>query len=318
MTPFFSIIVPVYNVEAYLDRCLESVCHQDFEDYEIICIDDGSTDHCGAMLDERAVNDSRIMVIHQLNGGLSAARNVGTAKASGEWLLYVDSDDHINRRSLSILYSYIQNYTGQKPLDMICFGGSRGYCTENATKEVDSMSGWEYFQSYSPVEARIPFMGVVQRLYRKKYMVENNITFREGIYHEDVLFTPIACYYAKNILIVPDILYYIETREGSITTTRGLKHYLDTITCANELADFFIPKTDIEKEVIYQRITYYYKIEFTNCTRQESPLLRKSINWRSLKKVSTTNLRNRLQYLLLRIDPRMVNTYKKILRSIHQ
>lgn len=317
MKPFFSIIVPVYNVEAYLNRCLESVCHQDFDDYEIICVNDGSTDNCGKILDQYAANDSRIIVIHQRNGGLSAARNVGTTKASGEWLLYVDSDDHINRHSLSILYSYIRNYTGQNPLDMICFGGSRGFCTEEVTKEVDVLSGWDYFQKYSPVEARIPFMGVVQRLYRKKYLIENNITFKEGIYHEDVLFTPIACYYAKNVLVVPDILYYVETREGSITTTRGLKHYLDTITCANELADFFIPKTGIEKDVIYQRITYYYKIEFTNCTRLESSKLRQMINWCNLKKVSKTNLRNRIQYLILCINPMMINTYKRLLHLIH-
>lgn len=91
-----SIIIPVYRVEATLDRCIESVLHQDIDDFEVILIDDGSPDNCPKMCDEWALRDAHIRVIHQPNGGLSAARNAGIDAAQGEYITFVDSDDYIS------------------------------------------------------------------------------------------------------------------------------------------------------------------------------------------------------------------------------
>ena len=91
--PFFSIIVPVYKVEKYLNQCVSSILEQDFKDFELILVDDGSPDGCPAICDELAITDERIKVIHKINGGLSDARNAGLAIASGDYVIFLDSDD---------------------------------------------------------------------------------------------------------------------------------------------------------------------------------------------------------------------------------
>ena len=103
--PVISIIVPVYNVEKYLHRCIDSILAQTFPDFECILIDDGSPDNCPAICDEYAEKDGRIIVIHQKNAGVSAARNTGLDKASGEWIGFVDSDDWLEPNALGKLYN---------------------------------------------------------------------------------------------------------------------------------------------------------------------------------------------------------------------
>ena len=105
-----SIIVPIYNVEKYLERCVDSLVNQTYENIEIILVDDGSPDYCPQLCDEYAKKDSRIVVIHKKNGGLSDARNYGLCKASGEYILYVDSDDYIEWLTMLIwLLVHIKN-----------------------------------------------------------------------------------------------------------------------------------------------------------------------------------------------------------------
>ncbi len=96
--PIVSIIVPVYNVEEYLNRCVDSILAQTFTDFELILVDDGSPDNCGTICDEYAVKDKRVRVIHQTNGGLSAARNAGIEEAKGKYILFCDSDDYVSPR----------------------------------------------------------------------------------------------------------------------------------------------------------------------------------------------------------------------------
>ena len=106
--PKVSIIIPCYKVEKYLKRCLDSVLAQTFCQWEAICVDDGSPDECGAILDQYAKCDYRIKVIHQENQGLAGARNTGILNSSGEWLLHIDSDDWIGPCLLSTIYSTIE------------------------------------------------------------------------------------------------------------------------------------------------------------------------------------------------------------------
>ena len=105
--PKVSVIVPVYKVEAYLHRCVDSVLNQSFSDFELILVDDGSPDNCGAICDEYAQKDSRVHVIHKTNGGLSDARNAGIdwafANSDSQWLTFIDSDDWVHRDYLKLL-----------------------------------------------------------------------------------------------------------------------------------------------------------------------------------------------------------------------
>lgn len=102
--PLVSVVVPVYNVASYLEQCLDSVVNQTYKNLEIILVDDGSTDGSGAICDRYAEKDSRIQVIHKENGGLSSARNVGLERITGEWALFVDSDDWIELNTLELLF----------------------------------------------------------------------------------------------------------------------------------------------------------------------------------------------------------------------
>ena len=106
--PTISVIVPVYKAEAYLHRCVESIRNQTFYDLEIILVDDGSPDNCGAICDEYAKIDSRIKVIHKENGGASTARNWGLEIATGEYIGFVDSDDYIHPQMYQLLYYYMK------------------------------------------------------------------------------------------------------------------------------------------------------------------------------------------------------------------
>ena len=108
--PLISVIIPVYNVEKYLNRCVQSVCNQTYHNLEIILVDDGSTDNSGKLCDEWAVKDLRIKVIHKDNGGLSSARNIGLDNAKGEYIGYVDSDDWIDMEMYSYLWTILKSY----------------------------------------------------------------------------------------------------------------------------------------------------------------------------------------------------------------
>ena len=103
--PEISVIVPVYKVEKYLNECIDSILAQTFTDFELILVDDGSPDSCPALCDAAAEKDSRVRVIHKINGGVSTARNAGLAAAQGNWIAFVDSDDRVLPQFLEKLYS---------------------------------------------------------------------------------------------------------------------------------------------------------------------------------------------------------------------
>lgn len=123
-----SIIVPVYNVEPYLRRCVDSILNQTFSDFELILVDDGSPDSCGAICDDYAARDRRIKVIHKANGGVSYARNEGLDIAQGEYIGFVDSDDYIHPKMYEILVGVIE----REQVDLVQCGYQR-VCPEETT-----------------------------------------------------------------------------------------------------------------------------------------------------------------------------------------
>jgi glycosyltransferase involved in cell wall biosynthesis len=252
----FSIIIPVYNVEQYLQDCLNSIVAQSYFDYEVICVNDGSTDGSLAILKEYEKNYSQITVITQSNKGLSGARNAGIRAAKGDYLFFLDSDDWIEPTALEVLSRQL---SGE---DMVCFNGRRVF--ENGkTEEPDagisesSLSGWEYYNKYALVPRKFHFVCTVLRLYRREYLLKNNLFFEEGIYHEDNLFTPLACYYAQTVKVIPDCLYIYRIREGSITfdVSSRMKRIENTLKIANILSLFFIQtNSTVNRKVVFRSI----------------------------------------------------------------
>lgn len=141
-----TVVVPVYNVENYLDRCVKSICNQTYTNLEIILVDDGSTDNCPTMCDSYAREDYRIKVIHKRNGGLSDARNAGIDIATGKYISFVDSDDYIETNYLEVLYYLIKKYNSKISMVDIIRRFDNGKVINNSTYEEFKMSQKEFFK----------------------------------------------------------------------------------------------------------------------------------------------------------------------------
>ena len=310
----FSLIIPVYNVEQYLKACLNTVVTQSYSDFEVICINYGSTDGSGLVLDEYAAKYSNISIINQVNKGLSATRNAGIRAAKGDYIFFLDSDDWIEPDTLKIL---AEKQNGE---DLLCFNGRR-YFEDGRTETPDTgivedrLTGWEYYNKYALVSRKFHFVCTVLRLYRREYLLKNNLFFEEGIYHEDNLFTPLACYYAKSVKVIPDILYVYRIREGSITQTANVQRLFDMIAIANNLSDFFIPIRDIDKSQLYREIAGEYfgafRSDNVKLFGNQDTEIKKQINWESFKIVSVYP-RHRRIYALLKIRPILFRLYLKL------
>ena len=307
---FFSIIIPVYKVESYLRDCLDSVLGQTFAEWEAICVDDGSTDGSSDILADYASRDSRIHVITQANGGLSAARNTGLGHARGDYILFLDSDDWLEPDTLNCIHSSLTTHPSSLPTDLLCFGGWREEQEERLAPSTYP-TGWDYYNHQALAHHDFPFVCVVLRCYRRLFLEHNNLRFREGILHEDNHFTPRACLAAGKVAVIANPLYHYRIREGSIMTTRSLRSRQDMIRVANDLAALFAQRNDIDRSVIYRALTHHYQAAFLGATRDESRALRPLVDWRLYRTVSRTRLRHRLNYLLLHLTPALFNSISK-------
>ena len=292
----FSIIIPVYNVEAYLRDCLESVLRQSYSDWEAICVNDGSTDGSDAVLQEFAAKDCRFQVISQVNGGLSSARNSGLKVAKGDYILFLDSDDWLEGNALEMLASNTEDE------DLVCFSGRRFLEAGRVFRSPDCLTervyqtGMDYYNDNALLRRDFAFVCVVLRIYKRSFLEENNLRFKEGIYHEDNLFTPLACYYAHRVRVINECLYDYRVRDFSITATYNPKRMKDLLDTANELTSFFILKKGFDKTVIYRAITHHYQFVLMNSPKDEKRELNQLCDWRLYRKVSRTKLRHIVNY----------------------
>lgn len=314
----FSIVVPVYNVEAYLNQCLESLQAQDYTDFEVICVNDGSTDGSREILAEWETHFPQMRVIDRENGGLSAARNTGLTAASGDYVVFVDSDDWVEPTMLTRLAEE------SNCEDMICFACRKSDSGATDKPLPEQSDGWNYYNRHALEARTVPFVCVWQRCYRRVFLKENGLRFREGILHEDNEFTPRACLKAKSVKVIPDILYNYRVRSGSIMTTaitergasslasprqsgagvatsRGMKSKESLITIGNELSVLFSKEESIDKIVIYRHLAQCYQMAFVDNTYKEDRHLKPLVNWPCYRRVSQTKLRHRIQYTALRI-----------------
>ena len=236
MKPLISIIVPVYNVEKYLDRCVNSIIKQTYQNLEIILVDDGSTDGSGEKCDEWSKKDSRIVVIHKNNGGLSDARNVGMSKSNGEYIGFVDSDDYVSANMYESLYSAIIKYDADiAECQWIKFED------ESAIK--DSESGSEVIVDvYTAEEALSELIlerkikqTVVNKLYQRNSI---QTCFPVGRINEDDYWTYQVFGMAKKIVLLHTVLYYYFQRSSSIMHVKYSPKRLDGVTARKERMEY--------------------------------------------------------------------------------
>lgn len=220
MTPYFSIILPVYNVAAYLRRCIQSVLEQDFHDYELILVDDGSTDESGTICDRLEELHPCIRVIHKANGGLSSARNAGLEIARGEYIWWVDSDDWIAENALNILF---EASAAEKP-DMVKFNYVR---TEGAERPFISNAQPGLYEkddkkALLDIALLTPSrfcLSAWSYLYRRDFLAKRELSFvsERVIGSEDYLFNLQALVVAEKVRVIPEQLYFYELRNGSLS-----------------------------------------------------------------------------------------------------
>ncbi len=211
--PLISVIVPVFKVEPYLDRCVQSIVDQTYQNLEIILVDDGSPDNCPAMCDNWAEKDSRIKVIHKENGGLSDARNAGMVVAIGEYIAFVDSDDWIAPEMLERLLYAMDRDQSDIAACSVKMVWEDGKPDELLTVQMNCILDRMEAQ-YALLEESYLKQPVWYKLYRRETI--ENIPFEVGKYHEDVFWSYQAVGAAEKVSIIDYVGYYYTQRSGSI------------------------------------------------------------------------------------------------------
>ncbi|MBO5569403.1 MAG: glycosyltransferase family 2 protein [Clostridia bacterium] len=233
-----SIVIPVYNVKDYLQRCIDSVLNQEYKDYEIILVDDGSTDGSGVLCDEIATGNECIRVIHKENGGLSSARNAGIAQVKGKYIMLLDSDDWIEEGSLKQLSTLFY-----KGYDLIM--GRAWSIDDDGNKKsklpykmpVGEYLGRSFIKELTGEDVSFcsPFY-----IYRTDYVINNSLSFLDGILHEDELWMPIALLKADSIFVSDIYFYYHFIRQGSIMHSQNYERSAEStlIVCERLIEEY--------------------------------------------------------------------------------
>ena len=228
MSELISVIIPVYKVEKYLNKCIESVVKQTYKNIEIIIIDDGSPDMCPEMCDEWARKDARIKVIHQQNKGLSSARNIGIKKAIGDYILFVDSDDYIDNYACEKLIKYAEGVDLVVAEATIYEPGKVIHRCHTNLEENYIYSGTEC--AIKAIQAGEWFAAACYNMYKRQFILDNQLFFVTGILHEDIEYLPRLFLAAKTVKYMRYEFYQYVTRQESICGTKTPKHLEDLMT----------------------------------------------------------------------------------------
>ncbi len=247
--PEISVIVPVYNTEQYLHRCVDSILAQTFTDFELILVNDGSPDNCGVICDEYAIKDKRVHVIHRENGGLSAARNSGIdwvyANSDSQFLSFIDSDDWVHERYLELLYTASESF--HVKISQCCHLMTSG--DEETILIADKML------CVSPEEQFINWYSAFAwgKLYRKECF--NSIRYPEGILYEDVSIWYKLLFSVDSIAIVNEALYYYYQRRDSIMNSNWTPAHFARIKAWDATVSFL---ADYGKQAVLTNAVYRY------------------------------------------------------------
>ena len=242
-----SVIVPIYKVERYLNACVDSIVNQTYSNLEIILVDDGSPDRCPEICDEYARLDNRIKVIHQENGGLSAARNSGIDVARGEFLTFIDSDDFVAKNYVELLYDGMLKFDADISIASFCTFTKEGEL-EIQSNELPfvEITRDECFRRYGSLNAELsmPFISACNKLYKKDFFA--SIRFPIGKLYEDAFTTYKIIDKAKKIVFTPSKLYFYRINPQSILGQSFNKKHFEMVEAFRSGFEFFNQKGDYE------------------------------------------------------------------------
>ncbi len=231
-----SIVVPVYNVEKYLPRCIESILRQTYTDFELILVDDGTPDRSGIICDRYAEKDSRIQVIHKENGGVSTARNAGIDAARGEWITFIDSDDWVSDNYLEALlqpfserdYDLTVGQMEWRSVRIVSYGNTEHIISEK-------MNSFATLRAFDKME----FLGTCYKLFSKNIIEKNNLRFSEGVkMAEDAIFMTEYLRYCKSIYMTGKKIYYYNCLNNHSVTNKS-QYFDDKNTWSSEYIEHY-------------------------------------------------------------------------------
>lgn len=333
MEPKISVIVPIYNVEKYLNECLDSVVNQSLKEVEIILIDDGSTDKSKEIISEYENKFSNIVTITLKNKGVSVARNIGLKKATGKYVLYLDSDDFLEDGCLDILYKTAE----AEKSNIIIFAHKEIYDTEIDHKvsvisiEVDDK------RTYSGIEVadivlNCKFLGTAwNKLFNRELLIKNSFMFESDRYVQDWYPIFVQINKAEKISFINKPLYNYRIRENSITTKKTIKSIEDYGHAASQIIEYSqAHNLDLKSILIFKAITFntiinrYYNLNEKNTNKMYSQLketeyYKHTLNNIEVLKIQGVSFRTKLNILFWNIKKYSVFVKcNNILRSIYK
>ena len=310
-----SIVIPVYNTEKYLEKCLASCVNQEVEraDYEIVVVDDGTKDNAMEIARRFQDNYSNIKIYSQENVGLSAARNMGLSHCSGDYVWFVDSDDYIDKESLSLIFNKIE----ENP-DIICIQAKRS--DEATPRNIFSgnvQNGYDVLlHSFDAWDRCVPYF-----IFNRQFIDNHNLRFYVGIFHEDDEFTPRALVFAEKVCVIDRPLYYYWVKtENTITKTVNPKKSYDNIIVAESLSNFKEnnPMPANVKQVFENHISLIINNTLDNINQSDEQSAKDFNKFLRTKKYLFSSLRKsnkmkyKLEYLLFSVFCNYVGVYNFI------
>ena len=259
--PKYSFVIPVYQVEEYLDECVASILKQTYQDYEIILVDDGSKDKSGEMCDAYASEHENIRVIHQKNAGLSASRNTGVKQAAGEYIIFLDSDDYWDdAEGLRKIDELIQ-----LDVDIVAFA-SKNYFLDSFRFENDRYEYPDELNSLDPktclhslIRQDLLNLSAAKKVIRKNFFVENGLFFQEGIRSEDIEWGIRLANCLPKYQFLNEKLYVYRHRSGSISRTVGEKHLKDYLGIIRKYVHYEYQNEEI-RDCLLSYVAYQYTL----------------------------------------------------------
>ncbi len=303
-----SIIVPIYNISKYLKNCLDSILSQSFTDFELLLVDDGSTDGSAGICDNYAKKDSRIRVFHKINRGLSSARNLGIEKAKGEYLFFVDGDDFLPENSLHNISEGLKSNP-----DILVSKVFKLVHNEELTEEkfelhndlVEGLNGAQALESLIK-NINTPLWQAWRNVIKTEFMKKYDFQFLSGLTSEDMHLIPQIYLQAESVSVCnkPTYVYRID-RSGSIMNTESFKRYKDFFFIVKYWLNFFEKEQCPETlkpvfESLVAKVYFYYVTRIYKFSKKErNLLLADGKEFKFLLKSKSLSFKNRLLFAVL-------------------
>lgn len=266
-----SVIIPVYNVEKYLEECIDSVLNQTYKNIEIIIVDDGSTDSSGNICDRYAETNSQIQVVHQQNSGLSATRNTGEKQAKGKYIYFLDSDDYIVFDAIEKLCCIAENnnadvvfFDAENFADNADMNVKQSYLRKNKYCVQSGIATLEQLQKNMEYHSAVPLLFL-----NREFLINNKISFLQNVVYEDMLYTYQVFCRADKVAQCAEALYHRRYRENSIMTSKKSKKYFDSCVTVykyvrdfsvdNDISDTYVAKKYIAR-LAFNIFNNYHKL----------------------------------------------------------